>query len=301
MSREPDPLVGAWLAEQVGARITGITPLTGGYVNENLLVTAGGHRYVLRRYLRGDGARTRGIEAAIARLVHGRVPVARVVATGAPAGEPLLLSEFVPGELVSTALDGGVDPGGLGAAVGAALAAIGTIEFPAAGFFGGPDLVPVAGSLSGRLVDFVEGCLTESALPEPLRHRLLAHARAVQPVLDALPDLRRLVHSDFNPKNLLAEHQADGWVVTAVLDWEFAFSGHPLVDVGNLLRFQADHPPAFAGGFLAGYRAAGGELPDGWRVAAEALDLFALADLLTRGPDSPLLGKVVDVLKGRLG
>jgi fructokinase len=294
MSRELDPLVSAWLAD-VGVQVTEVTPLTGGYMNENLLlVTACGDRYVLRRYLRGDGARTLGIEAAIARLVHGRVPVARAVATGAPAGEPLLLSEFVPGELVSDALAGGVDPGGLGAAVGAALAAIGTVGFSAAGFFDGPDLVPVAGSMSGRLVDFVDGRLGAS---EPLRHRLLAHARAVQPVLDALPDVSRLVHSDFNPKNLLARRRSDGWVVTAVLDWEFAFSGNPLVDVGNLLRFQADYPPAFIDGFLAGR----GELPAGWRAAAEALDLFALTDLLGRGPGSPLFGKVVDVLTGRLG
>jgi aminoglycoside phosphotransferase (APT) family kinase protein len=146
----------------------------------------------------------------------------------------------------------------------------------------------VAGSVPGRLVDFVD-------------ERLVGYAHSVQPVLDALPNESRLVHSDFNPKNLLAEHRVDGWVVTAVLDWEFAFSGHPLVDVGNLLRFRADYPPAFADGFEAGYRAEGGALEAGWQAAAGALDMFALADLLTRGPDSPLFDKVVDVLKGRLG
>jgi aminoglycoside phosphotransferase (APT) family kinase protein len=305
MSRELDPLVTAWLTDEAlpGAVITEVTVLSGGYANENLLlVTARGERYVLRRYLRPNSERTLGIEAAIAGLVRGTVPVATVVATGSPTGEPLLLSEFVPGELVGAALAGGVDPGGLGVAVGATLAAIGSVGFATSGFFEGPDLVPVPGSVTGGLVDFVDRCLAAGVADHVLARRdLLALAEAAQPVLDSLDDVGRLVHSDFNPKNLLVARDGGRWRVTAVLDWEFAFSGHPLVDVGNLLRFREDHPPAFEEGFLAGFVAGGGELPGGWRAAAEALDLFALADLLGRGPASPLFGKVVAVLNARLG
>lgn len=304
MSRELDPLVTAWLADEAlpGAVLTDVTVLTGGHRNENLLlVTSRGERYVLRRYPRPDSARTRDVEAAITDLVCGIVPVAAVVATGAPAGEPVLLSEFVPGQLVGTALAGGVDPDGLGAAVGATLAAIGSVGFATSGFFRGAELVPVADSVPGGLVDFVDRCLASGVADHVLsRDDLLALAEQAQPVLDSLDDVGRLVHSDFNAKNLLVARDPDRWRVTAVLDWEFAFSGHPLVDVGNLLRFRDDHPPAFERGFLDGFVAHGGELPDGWRAAAEALDLFALADLLTRGPGSALFEPVVAVLNARL-
>jgi aminoglycoside phosphotransferase (APT) family kinase protein len=48
------------------------------------------------------------------------------------------------------------------------------------------------------------------------------------------------------------------WSISAVLDWEFAFSGSPPVDVGNMLRFREEQPDGFAAGFIAGYREAGG-------------------------------------------
>jgi aminoglycoside/choline kinase family phosphotransferase len=53
--------------------------------------------------------------------------------------------------------------------------------------------------------------------------------------------VRQLVHADFNPKNILVR----GASVAAVLDWEFAFSGTPLFDVGNMLRFAERYPPGY--------------------------------------------------------
>jgi hypothetical protein len=67
-----------------------------------------------------------------------------------------------------------------------------------------------------------------------------------------------------------------------------------------MLRFHAELPPAFAGGFLAGYDAAGGSLPGNWHELSQALDLFALADFLTRPPDHPFFGKAVSLIRERL-
>ncbi len=67
------------------------------------------------------------------------------------------------------------------------------------------------------------------------------------------------MHSDFNPKNVLAVRAGGRWSVSAVLDWEFAFSGSPLHDIGNMLRFE--QPPGFAAGFADGFRDGGGDLP----------------------------------------
>ncbi|WP_235022856.1 hypothetical protein [Amycolatopsis alkalitolerans] len=74
--------------------------LTGGYRDDNTrLDCADGSRYVLRRYSHGDRAE---VEAALARLVSGAVPVASVVAV-----EPgLLVTEFVPGTPVDVLVHG---------------------------------------------------------------------------------------------------------------------------------------------------------------------------------------------------
>jgi Ser/Thr protein kinase RdoA (MazF antagonist) len=109
-----------------------------------------------------------------------------------------------------------------------------------------------------------------------------------------------LVHSDFNPKNLLASRRDGAWVITAVLDWEFALSSTPLIDIGNMLRFQHELPPSFSAGFTAGFADAGGDLPDNWIQVSQTLDLFALADFLTRPPDNPFFGKAVDLIRQQL-
>jgi fructokinase len=108
------------------------------------------------------------------------------------------------------------------------------------------------------------------------------------------------VHSDYNGKNLLALERGGRWSISAVLDWEFAFSGSPLTDIGNMLRFRDTYPPGFASAFIAGYREAGGKLPPDWREVSEALDLYALADFLTRPPEHPYSVKAVSLMRERL-
>src|SRR4029453_13655502 len=78
-------------------------------------------------------------------------------------------------------------------------------------------------------------------LPAPEREGLRAVAREARAVT-ARPGRTALVHADFNPKNLLVDPATGG--VTGVLDWEYAYAGAPLADLGNLLRFETD--PVFA-------------------------------------------------------
>jgi hypothetical protein len=67
-----------------------------------------------------------------------------------------------------------------------------------------------------------------------------------------------------------------------------------------MLRFREELPAGFADGFIAGYRDGGGELPERWREISEALDLYALADFLTRPPGHRYFGKAAAALKDRL-
>jgi fructokinase len=284
--------VHAWLARDAlpGRRVVREEPLIGGYRNDNtLLVTDDGDRYVLRRYL--DGAAC-AVEVALAWRLDGVVPVAPVVAAdpdGTAAGQPVLLSRFMPGEPVNTLLPGlaADDAGDLGDAIGAVLAAIGTISFPGPGFLG-PDLTPTPPE-GMELPTFLTATLARRhpghGLTDEDCERLVALGRRYSALLVPVAGARQLVHSDFNPKNLLAVRRPSGWDVTAVLDWEFAFSGSPLFDVGNMTRFAEDYPPSYVGGFVRGFRRAGGHLPPNWRETSRTLDLYALADLLA-GPPS---------------
>ena len=303
----------AWLGRVLpGDRVVAAAPLGGGYRNENVLVTTARGRYVLRRYRAGPGpeaARTCAVEAALAaRLAPTAVPVPEVIAAdpdGAAAGEPLLLARHVAGVLVGQAVThrrGSARE--LGHAAGTALAAIGSVTFERGGVFTGADLVPSPAGLPASLPEFVEACLragpAATALSPAELGRLRALAAAAGPLAASAAAARQLVHSDYNGKNLLAVRRHGRWSVSAVLDWEFAFSGSPLVDIGNMLRFRDAHPPGFGDGFIGGYQDAGGSLPPDWREISEALDLYALADLLTRPPGHRYFGKAVSVIRKRL-
>ena len=139
-------------------------------------------------------------------------------------------------------------------------------------------------------------------LDGPERAALLRLADHLAGFLPAVHGARQLVHGDFNPKNLLVRRGAGaGWAVAAVLDWEFAYSSTPLADVGNMLRFSDEHPPGFGAGFVAGFRAHGGQLPARWREISRAVDLYALADLMTRPDEHPYVARALDRIRRQLG
>lgn len=84
------------------------------------------------------------------------------------------------------------------------------------------------------------------------------------------PDTLALVHGDFRHGNLMVDESG----LASVLDWELAFLGDPMADLGwlcvNSWRFGNIDLPV--GGFgtreqlFKGYRAAGGQSPDPQRV-----------------------------------
>ncbi|MDQ0379673.1 phosphotransferase family protein [Amycolatopsis thermophila] len=250
--------------------------LSGGYRNAAWSL---GDRFVLK-----VGGRP-AVEAALARLLPGIAPEVIAVTNGAS------VSTFVPGVSAEVLLSrlGPADARELGVAAGRTLARIGEIHFTGPGWFLDHELR--LGGMPGDLAVFVAACLARLhpgwRLTEAEVRGLLVRARERAPLV---PDGEaRLVHSDFNPKNLLAARTGDGWRVT-VLDWEFAHSGSPLTDLGNVLRF-GDTP--FTDGVVEGF----GPRPEGWREAARALDLFALADFLTRPPQEPLASRLLGVIR----
>lgn len=297
----------AAVAARLGAPIVAVRALTGGYRNRNVLArTASGHRYVLRRYL--DGAACAVESALAARLADTAVPVPRPVFAdphGALLGDPLLVSEFAAGTPGDRVIGYGTagDAAGIGAAMGETLAAIGAVRFAEPGFFG-PDLTVTGGPVATGLAEFVAGQLptgnAATAFTPAELDALRALARRCAPLVETVRDEARLVHCDYNPKNVLAVRDAGGWRLTAVLDWEFALAGSPMFDLGNALRFAADRPAGYAERFVAAYRAAGGTLPADWPAVAAAVDLFALVQFLSRPTDHRYFAKAVALLRRRL-
>lgn len=84
-----------------------------------------------------------------------------------------------------------------------------------------------------------------------------------------------LCHGDFGPENILYDKETDR---ISILDWEFAFAGNSLFDLGHLLRFPLVNEELFieiAEGVYKG-------LPTDWVKHAMHADLFAWLDFLGR-------------------
>jgi aminoglycoside phosphotransferase (APT) family kinase protein len=273
---------------EVGVRE--IRPVAGGLVNTNLRVTLDRPPgTVLLRLITRDPPQAQK-EAALSRLLAGRVPTARflyLAETNPVTRGPYAVLQWIEGERLdraaaradAAALDG------LGEAVGAALARVHAFRFARHGFLT-PDLRTTAaiGFDRAALLDFLRECLVRgpggARLGVALTNRVLDFAAREGWRLDAWLDDPRLVHGDFNPSNILVR---DG-SVAAVLDWEFALSATPAFDFANLLRPPLGARAGFVAALVRGYRRGGGVLPADWQRIAQIVDLFAWADLLGRRP-----------------
>lgn len=279
-----------------------VTPLAGGYSGETFLAEVDGQDVVVRVYARVPERAV--VDVALLRRLRGLVPVPAVLeARTAPDHDvpPYVLMSRLPGERLDTVLPevGEQDAAALGRAVGGVLLRLATVRFAKPGELQGPDLIvtPMPADLTSleafvrRHLDRLPGWSADDEAG------LLPLARGVRPLLDAVAHESTLVHSDLNPKNLLVD--VERAEVTGLLDWEYAYSGCRLADLGNLLRFPPaeDDDPGHA--FVAGAVevAAAGGLPSSWLDTARALDLFALVDLAAREQVNPVVEQAREILR----
>lgn len=271
--------------------LASLTPMPGGWSGETFLAESAGERSVVRIYARpshrGDAAHE--VDAALLRLVRGLVPVPEVLevrradpASGLPA---LLVTSWVPGvradELLPTL--GPEQRARVGSRLGELLADLAGMPMLRTGPFVDGDLtIGSFGDLDG-LPSYVEQQRDRLGLGEQELDGLRDVAVEAQALLDTV---RRscLVHSDFNPKNLLLDPAT--LAVTGLVDWEYAHAGHPYADLGNLLRFDRDE--VFAAAVLAAYTSRRGGDPADALALARAADLWALVDLASRAGENPV-------------
>lgn len=280
-------------------------PLTGGFANTIYHITTDDRAsYVARFYSRSPPIAA--TEVALLRFLQSRVPVPEVVfadTEGALVGYPVSVTRFVEGVLLDRVLAGGsaAEAEDAGEAVDETLAGIGAVTFSGAGFFGS-DLQPhpLSGTFAATLRSFFWRRLFDGSAGTALgvegRDRLWAMVDRAVPLLDAVGDTNHLVHSDFNGKNILMSQVSGRWRVAAVLDWEFAFAGTALFDIGNMLRFSHLMPASYEPAFIRGFRHGGGVLPDNWQTLARLIDLSALVDFLGREEGHAFFGPARDLI-----
>ena len=274
-----------------GCRVVDAQPLTGGLRNANfkLELDQPPGSTVLRIY-EHDASLCRK-ELDLIALIGGVVPVPHVLhaeVDGWADVPPFALLRYIDGftfhdfkrsedaETVAQA----------SGSVGQTLALIGQTIFPKSGWVGpGPEVTApllVGPDPSPRFVDL---CLASSSLqqrmPPDLRDRTRKFVWSFAPQLAAVDNGVSLVHGDFGKRNLLMRKLKGTWTVAAVLDWEFAVSGSPLIDIGHFLRYEYTSRPLAEPHFSEGFLRPGGTLPEGWRRLARVVDSIALCESLT--------------------
>ncbi|QFP77532.1 aminoglycoside phosphotransferase family protein [Deinococcus sp. AJ005] len=269
-----------------GSHIGEVSALSGGYANDLFRVGLDGASFpsvIVRQWRRAPGVAAR--ELAVMARAAQVVPVPRILASALNTAHPFALLEDMPGMRGDEALAWFPDEAeAIGAVLGGAFSRIGALQFEAPGLFADETLRVDAftGDAADNLLAYAHPLIWNDAARAVLGAQLQAGwwglIEREAPCLCGLEPQRSLVHADANTKNVLVERRHAGWQVSAVLDWEFALSGPPLMDLGNLLRFENRAGTPFSAGVLRGWSH---PLPDAVRQA-RALDVYSLLDFVNR-------------------
>lgn len=272
-------------------KVAKVEPTKGGLANASYLVALKtGQRLHLRICQRDPSAAEK--EYRLIQLVQGKVPAPKPIYFSAvnPVNNfPFMVLDWVEGTRLESII-GELSPRNvehLGNSLGATLALIHGFKFEQFGFFDDHLEIPATLEMGGNgLLQYAEECLLENLgqerIGEALTNEVLSFIRTEARLLDDWSGRPCLTHCDFNGSNILVQKEEQGWEVTAVIDWEFAISGTPFFDLGNLLRPPLGEIPGMESAVERGYRNAGGELPNEWRKMSKLTDLTAWLEFLTR-------------------
>jgi hypothetical protein len=239
---------------------------------------------ILRVYLRDKGAGFR--EQKIGRLLKGVIPLPQIHHFGEVDGYHFSISDFLPGITLRDLLLGNApyDVNVIMREAGYILSKIAAFDFPKAGFFDA-DLNVVESTLSGSYQKLAEECLENPTAMSIFSSMEISYIlQILENYCHQLPDEeeKHLVHADFDPSNILVDNRDGTWKVSAILDWEFAFSGSVLCDVANMLRYKHLMSSEFQNSFLKGLMEGGVSLPSNWQSTVLLLNLISLLDCLKR-------------------
>jgi len=261
--------------------------ISGGCANLNIKIhlKTDEHPYILRVYLRDKEAAFR--EQKIGELLKQTVPIPAIYFIGDDEQHRFAITQFIEGITLRELLLGDL-PHNLPALMYEAGSILGKIQshhFKTAGFFDENLTICEPISQSG-LVEFAKNCLKNAtAMPCLSNTVLMKIDYFLEKYQSLFPDEHNhhLVHADYDPANILVNQRNGDWEITGVLDWEFSFSGSPLWDVANMLRYAHQMPTVFETSFLKGLSSSF-SLPEHWKLSVHLLNLLSLLDCLVRCP-----------------
>lgn len=263
--------------------------LSDGCANTNYKITFKSNEapLVLRIYTREQSALTR--EKDLAEVLKHTVPIPKFLFSSfdCSINHPYALIEWREGELMRDVILRGEPTSIYECAfeAGVYLNHLRTITLKQAGFFEeNLKLRPFAPEENYE--PFVVNLLQDEIVKASLGPLKGSVSEWIEKQLPYLPDAQdaNLTHGDFDPANMLVKQINGIWRITAILDWEFAFSGPYLLDMGLFLRYAHRLPLEYQEGFLNGMQSEGFTLPSSWQVQAKLMDMLCLLQLLHYNP-----------------
>lgn len=284
------------------------TTISGGCANLNIKLNFQNDSkpLILRVYMRDPDAGHR--EAKLSSLIKeikgtkGSIPVPQYYQIGEVDGYRFALVEFMNGIslrdfLLSNPAPELSDMKAVMIEAGEILGAIQSFTFPHSGFFDRDLKIKTPIDAEGY-VSFAQKCLKSPTVIRQLGNEKITTIQGVlQKFGHLLPDgsHAHLVHADFDPANILVSRSGNRWKISAVLDWEFAFSGSWLCDVANMLRYSHEVSLDFEKSFLQGLKKAGLTLPPAWQLTVHMLNLISLLDCLARNASKEHPNQYADI------
>jgi aminoglycoside phosphotransferase (APT) family kinase protein len=280
-------------------RVMHAAPAQGGLANTNVCVVISDRDtpVLLRLFQRAPEQACK--EFKLNQLVANTVPVPKFfhfAETNEITGSPYIVMEWVDAprlESIVKDVDGD-EILQLGKTLGETARAIHSFKFAEYGFFDRDLNIqnPINLGLPGMLA-YAQECLIEKngkeRLGEQVTEEALKFLSERGNILNDWTGPACLTHADFGGSNILVHKKDDQWKVAAVLDWEFAFSGTPFMDFGNLLRRPLGEMSSFVDQFHQAYISSGGVLPESWRKLTALTDLTAWFDFASRPAAGPEL------------
>ena len=240
-----------------------LEPLRGGFRNANFKIKLScmPDSIVLRIYEHDPSLCQK--EMDLMRLIAGSLPVPELI-YAEPNGwddfPPFTLVRYIEGISFHELKRSGETKAIAQAAhsVGETLAAIGRMNFSTSGWLAqGLRVMDPHFENTNAVPYFIDDCLESPNLrervPSTVRKLVRAFAWSMTAELANLGPRTQLVHGDFGKRNVLVRLAEGRWKVAAILDWEFALSGTPLVDIGRFLRYERKSRPVAEPQFSVGY------------------------------------------------
>jgi aminoglycoside phosphotransferase (APT) family kinase protein len=287
------------------AHFESAVPLSGGFNNYNYAVkTHNGDRFVLRISSKPVQLSTElSVVERLGRHSSG-IPVPQVLWRSTTEYFDTFLvaaMSFSEGQLLSKMADilTPTQINSISLGLGEIASAIHSIKFSDYGFLN-EEFCTTGGCQDYKTwtLGYLQDCLTNRRMIDRLgqrNHNLLTTFVGENSHLLEEPTAPVLCHGDFNQKNILVQKKSNNgdYAISAILDWEYALAGCPMMDTGNLFRFLDLTSSVSPEYFCKGYKSSGGQLANNWLDQSRFTDLLALCTFLTSPEERPATYKTI--------